>query len=464
MTDFKETLSALGHFWPSTKPDNVWPGRVYIDKFPRASLHCIGRGPGDGSPPRGRMTIHGLTDGNQSVTMFEAAAYPGGTAYNNQTATQRTSIAANYMLIAYQHFDESSTVRRVTFGSAVAEHVLRLFANLDYKDIRYRSSGGNEIPVFHKLVASYVALEQGFRFRVFRSTVPNTSIEPTSVWTIDFLKLTTPRAALDTLFQFRALLAVLCGELVDLWDVHFVHTVAERLTQSTVYFPDPVERPTTSAGFPTSPLLEIGHNVPLFRKVVAAWLSEPPAKRIARGAFIAILQDKGTLRFSHLRELVTIIEMQEGKHGTAPLAKPQFRRLRDALQVALTTFAGEEENSAKWRDVIEKRIDQINYHNAKTQIANFIARLPKGLVVLPHDFVHELVELRNMLVHDISRITTNDQNKLAFFLAQLKALYAVSDAVALGATQSEIREGSHFLSTAMHMPLNFLTGDIDEDD
>src|SRR5258708_7290182 len=59
MAKFKDTLSALGHFWPSTKPDNKWPGRVYIDTFPRASLHCIGAAPGDGIGPSGRLTLHG---------------------------------------------------------------------------------------------------------------------------------------------------------------------------------------------------------------------------------------------------------------------------------------------------------------------------------------------------------------------------------------------------------------------
>jgi ApeA N-terminal domain 1 len=465
MTEFDKSLSALGHFWPAAKPDNLWPGRVYIDTFPRATLHCIGRGPGDGSPPRGRMTIHGLTDGNQSVTMFEAAAQLGGVAFNDRTTTQRASITANYMLVASQHFDESPSVRRVSFASAMAEHVFRLRANLDYKDIRYRragagAGGGEDIPIFHRQAVSYVDTVRGIRIRAFRPTVPNPSIEPTSAWMINFLKPATPREALDTLFQFRALLSILCGDLVELSDVRFTHTT--RFSQSKVYFPDLVKSPTTSADFPTLPLLEIGKDPSLFRKVMSSWLSESDVRKIARGAFAAIMQDKGTMRFSHLRELVTIIEMQEEKAGTAPLTKAQARRLRSALQAALTTFADTEPNSAEWLDVIEKRIGLINSYDAKKKIANFIAGLPKGFVVLPDRFVHELVELRNTLVHDISRITANDQNKLSFFLAQLKALYALSDAMALGARQADIREGSHFLSTAMHMPINFYTGDIEE--
>jgi hypothetical protein len=114
MASFKNTLSALGHFWPSTKPDNMWPGRVSIDKFPKARLHCIGPAPGDGTQPSGRLTFHGLTDGNECVTMFEAAAYPAGFAANARSVTQSISVTANYMLVASDHFDESTSVRRAT--------------------------------------------------------------------------------------------------------------------------------------------------------------------------------------------------------------------------------------------------------------------------------------------------------------------------------------------------------------
>jgi hypothetical protein len=59
MSKFKEALSALGHFWPADKPDNRWPGMVSMDLFPRAKLHCIGRAPGDGTEPAGRLTLTG---------------------------------------------------------------------------------------------------------------------------------------------------------------------------------------------------------------------------------------------------------------------------------------------------------------------------------------------------------------------------------------------------------------------
>jgi hypothetical protein len=66
MSKFNDTLSALGHFWPSDKPENRWPERVSVETFPRARLNCIGRAPGDGSPITGRLTLHGLTENNSS--------------------------------------------------------------------------------------------------------------------------------------------------------------------------------------------------------------------------------------------------------------------------------------------------------------------------------------------------------------------------------------------------------------
>lgn len=322
MARFKDTLSALGHFWPSTKPDNRWPGRVHIETFPRVRLHCMGAAPGDGIHPSGRLTLHGLTDENQCVTMFEAAASPAGVAFNNRTATQTISVTANYMLVASEHFDESASVRRVTFGSSIVEHVLRLWADPAYKEIRHRKARGRpyETPILHKQVASYVDFGKRIRVRAFRPTVPTPMIDPTSLWTIDFLQLVTPSEALKVLHAFRALLALLCGDLIDVWDLQLLHKKGEGYIYSELYFPDPVEHPTNSHGFPQLPILDIGHDRALFRKVMASWLAESPAKRIGRGAFAAILQDKGTLRFSHLRELVTIVEMQESRATADPVA------------------------------------------------------------------------------------------------------------------------------------------------
>jgi hypothetical protein len=183
MAEFKDTFSSLGHFWPSTKPDNKWPGRVSIDTFPRARLHCIGAAPGDGIQPAGRLTLHGLTEGNQYVTMLEAAAHPGGLSFSDRSATQSVVVTANYMLVGSEHFDESVGVRRLHFASSVAEHVLRLWARPDYTELRHRKVGGSRYdrPILHKQVASFVDVGRKIRVRAFRPTVPNTMIDPTSL-------------------------------------------------------------------------------------------------------------------------------------------------------------------------------------------------------------------------------------------------------------------------------------------
>ena len=230
------------------------------------------------------------------------------------------------MLVGSEYFDESVSVRRLSFASSVAEHVLRLWDNRDYKEVRHRKIGSSqfESPIFDKQVASYVDLDRQVRVRAFRSTVPATTIDPTSFWTIDFLQLVTPRRALGALHEFRALLALICGDLIDLQEVCLLHKMGEKYTASQLYFADPVEQPANDYKLPTMPILTIWHDRALFRRVIATWLAESPARKIGRGAFAAILQDKGTLRFSHLRELVTVIEMQERKGGRFLYRKIDF--------------------------------------------------------------------------------------------------------------------------------------------
>jgi hypothetical protein len=79
---------------------------------------------------------------------------------------------------------------------------------------------------------------------------------------------------------------------------------------------------------------------------------------------------------SHLRELVTIIEMQAGGNGTPPLCREKSRVLRDALKATLEAFAAKEADSQSWLETIKKRIDNINSHDAKTKVKNIIAQLP----------------------------------------------------------------------------------------
>jgi hypothetical protein len=398
------------------------------------------------------MTLHGLTEDNQCVTLLEAMALPSGLSFNKRSSTQSIVVTANCMLLGSDHFDESASVRRVSFASSLVEHVLRLFASLDYKEIRHRKilGGRFERPILQKQAASFVDSGRGIRVRAFRPTVPTTTIEPMSFWTIDFLRLVTPRDALRVLHEFRALLALICGDLVDLWDVHLLHKKGKEHTQSEMYFADHIERPTKSDRFPTLPLLDIAWNRVLFRTVMAAWLGEPPVRKIGRGAFNAILQDKGTLRFSHLRGLVTIIEMQESGADTAPLSTTQSRTLRNALKTALDEFAAKESGSAVWLETMHGRIENINYHDARVRLTNFIAKLPQGLVTVPESFAKDVIDLRNTLVHDMSRIKNEDQKRLHVFVAKLKALYALSDAMALGARPTDISDGSSFLLEAKY--------------
>jgi hypothetical protein len=45
---------------------------------------------------------------------------------------------------------------------------------------------------------------------------------------------------------------------------------------------------------------------------------------------------------------------------------------------------------------------------------------------------------------------------------KLKALYALNDAIAIGARPDEVRTGSHFLVAAQYTPVNFFTGDTSD--
>jgi hypothetical protein len=95
------------------------------------------------------------------------------------------------MLVASDYFDDSASVRRVTFASSLAEHVLRLSADSDYKEVRHRKFDGAPFdrPILRKQAASYVDIGRKIRIRAFRPTVPTAEIEPRSLWRIDFLEL-----------------------------------------------------------------------------------------------------------------------------------------------------------------------------------------------------------------------------------------------------------------------------------
>ena len=203
---------------------------------------------------------------------------------------------------------------------------------------------------------------------------------------IDFLDLVTPRHAIGFLHEFRSFLTLVCGAVIDLWDVQLLHKIEMCYSQSDLYFADTVKRPTKSDNFPTLPLLDICHDRELFCRILAGWLAERRSRRIGRGAFASMVQDEGFLRLSHLRELVTIIEMQAGSDGTAPLSKDKSRALRSALSVTIKEFAAKDADSQCWLETMEKRINNINYHDAKMVLKKVIEQLPSNLVFIPVHF------------------------------------------------------------------------------
>jgi len=66
-------------------------------------------------------------------------------------------------------------------------------------------------------------------------------------------------------------------------------------------------------------------------------------------------------------------------------------------------------------------------------------------------------------VHDISRLGADDWDKFSFFVAKLKAAYALSDVITLGANPDEIRAQSQFLVSAKHAPRKVYTDESEHD-
>jgi hypothetical protein len=453
MGSFKSTLSELGFFWPSGKPDNKWPGRVFVDGFPRARLHCLNGAPGDGIVPEGRGTLHGITEDNECVTMLDALVSPGRISANKIATTVSLSVTANSMLVGNRHLDGSRTVRRVTFASSWVDRTQRLGAE-DYSDLRQRATEGfrGKRPILSRQAVSYVDFARRMRIRIWRSTVPISGVEPGSKIAIDFLDLVTPDHALRVLHYFRDLLSVLCGGLIDLWNVEFLHHIGAERAESLVYFSDPIERPQKQRGFMDAPMVEFARNKPLFRKLIRNWLAEPQGRRIARAAFEDILRDKGVLRLSQHRELVTIIELLGKTKGSSPMTKAKAREVRAALRKALEECAANGATNQAWVDTIRARIDNINYHDAAIVVQNFLDELPSGFIDFPPTFAKDVVELRNTVTHNLGNIKNSDFNRLAFFVAKLRAAIALSDVISLGASPSDVRKDADLIRLADRTP------------
>jgi hypothetical protein len=457
MATFSRSESALGYFWRPDAPEKKWAGRVYLDLFPRLELHSLNE---TARQAVRQPLVLGITDQGDYVTLFEAT-WVFGKVSIKQDYIESINVTANYMLVGNRHFDASPSIRRVTFSSAVVEHVLRFQALHDYTEIRHRrTSGGDKIPVLRKQVSSYVDSSRRIRVRVLRSTVPNVTIEPQSGMTIDFLDLVTPKEALRTLHELRMLLTLLCGERIDLWSVTLFHKHGAQFSYSDAFFADWVEQPSSSRSFPMAPLVDIS-KPKLFRKIIGNWLHESDVQKLWRGAFISILDDKGTLRFSHLRELVTLIESWS-RVRELPMPKESFQRLKAILLAQTEKFAAKS-GVTSWLPVLVERIGHLNSYNARVTLEKFISALPSGVVSTPPSFAKDVIALRNKLVHDISLIDHQDYNRLSFMVAKLQGLYALADAGSLGAEQSEIIPRSRFLLRAENTTINTFERGSDDD-
>jgi hypothetical protein len=462
MDGFRESRSALGYFWQNNKPDNKWPGRVYIDQFPKVDLHCLDRAPGDGDIPKGSQTVLGITDDNQYVTMLEALFYERGLATSTASSTYKIGATSNFMLLGKSHFSNEKAVKRLTFASSIIQHVFRLYPDVSSAP-RVITIGGFSRPVYHKLVVSHVNLRHRIRFRIFRSILPSVGIEPTSTIMVDFYDAITPSEALKFLYNFRQLMTVICGGLIDLWDVKFSLQVERKLTDAELYFADFVEKPDNSTHFPMSPLIYITKDQGIFTRILSKWLDELEVMRISRGAFGSIMSDIAFIRPGHLKELITIVEMRQGTRGSKPLDKSTSKKLRDKLIETLEQFAIGQEDSERWIDLMRGRINRLNSHDTIITIINFIKDLPKGFVETELSFPKDVTQLRHALTHELTRFTAKDQSKLNYYISKLKALFVLNDAILLGASQEEISPVSAFFVAAKY-PFHSYDDDTVDDD
>jgi hypothetical protein len=437
MDSFKESGSSLGYFWPDEKPDNKWPGRVYLEQFPKVDLYCLNKVPGNGEVPKGYQTVVGITENNQYVTMFEAIFRERGLATGSKSSTYKIAATANFMLLGNSHFSNKKIVKRLTFASSIIQQVFRLYP-IASSAPRAMTIRGFSYPVYQKLVVSHVNFNHRVRFRVFRSIIPSTGIEPTSIMMVDFYDAITPSELLKFLHSFRQLMTVICGGLIDLWDVKLLLQVDDKLTDAELYFADIVEKPDSSAHFPTSPLINITTDHRVFARTLSKWLDEPEVMRISRGAFGSIISDVGFVRPGHLRDLITFIEMRQGTRGAAPLDKCTSRKLRNKLIETLEQFAIGQDDSERWIDLIRARINRLNSHDTTIIIINFMKNIPKGFVETELSFPKDVTQLRHALTHELTRFTAKDQSKLNYYISKLKALFVLNDAILLGASPEEI--------------------------
>jgi hypothetical protein len=197
-----------------------------------------------------------------------------------------------------------------------------------------------------------------------------------------------------------------------------------------------------------APVVEVGKNKLLFRRIIKNWLAEPQGRRVARAAFEDILRDKGTLRLSQHLELVTIIELLGKTKSSSPLTKGKAREVIAALQKALKEYASRDPKSASWINALCSRVNNINYHNAAVVVQIFLDDLPPGFISFTPTFPSDVIKLRNTLTHSLGDVKNSDLNRLAFFIAKLKTAIALSDVVSLGASSGDVRKDADLIMRA----------------
>jgi ApeA N-terminal domain 1 len=189
MSEFKKTRSALGYFWREGQPENRWAGQLYIDGFPKAKTIHLDQQFGYAEALTPRRTVFGRIEGNQHISLVGASAAPTTTTINAGGIAHTWTVTGNYLLVSsYKHYDETSSVRRLTFSSGAAERVLGLKANPLFRDMPGRRNSLGAPAVFQKQVGSYFDTAKGVRIRIFRPRIPSTSIEPLSFFAVDFLE------------------------------------------------------------------------------------------------------------------------------------------------------------------------------------------------------------------------------------------------------------------------------------
>jgi ApeA N-terminal domain 1 len=394
--------------------------------------------------------------------MLEALFYERGLATSAASSTYKIGATSNFMLLGKAHFSDEKSVKRLTFSSSIIQHVFRLYPDVSSAP-RVITSHGFRRRVYHKLIVSYVNFKHRVRFRIFRSILPSIGIEPTSTLMVDFYDAITPSEALKFLYNFRQLMTVICGGLIDLWNVNILLQAENRLSDAELYFADIVEKPDNSTHFPVSPLINITKDQGIFARVLSKWLDEPELMRISRGAFGSIISDRGFIRPGHLKDLITLVEMRQGTRGSKPLDKATSKKLRNKLIETLEQFAIGQENSECWIDLMRARIERINSYDTTITVINFIENLPEGFVETESSFPKDVTQLRHALTHELTRFTAKDQSKLNYYITKLKALFVLNDAISLGASQEEISPVSAFFVAAKYPFHSYDDDTVDEE-